>query len=73
MGMFDSLYVDCPNCLSPLEFQSKAGECSLARYTLKDLPLKIAIDLEGKFKTCLKCGRTVELSSNRRPGFLEVE
>lgn len=74
MGMFDSLYVPCPDCEAPVEFQSKAGECILARFTLRDVPLKIAIDLEGQTAMCQKCGRVVEIRLNRNPGIqLEVE
>ena len=59
MGMYDSLFVKCP-CGKEIEFQSKAGDCWLIRYTIFDAPPKVAADLAGKSKQC-DCGRTVDL------------
>lgn len=59
MGMFDSLYVGCPDCKEEVEFQSKAGECCLGRYNLQDVPLKILIDLDGKSENCPCCHRYI--------------
>lgn len=60
MGLFDSLYVECPNCCGRLEFQSKAGACALAEYTLADCPPRVAADLIGDTRRC-ECGHTVTL------------
>jgi hypothetical protein len=60
VGMFDSLYVGCPKCGGSIEFQSKAGDCVLAEYTLADCPPEVAGDLIGQFSTC-RCGHTVTL------------
>lgn len=59
MGMFDSLYVKC-TCGKEVEFQSKTGECSLARYTLDDCPPKVAAGLIGETQTC-ECGENLTL------------
>lgn len=29
MGMFDSIYITCPHCGKDIEYQTKAGECTL--------------------------------------------
>lgn len=42
MGMFDSVYVFCPNCGDEVEFQSKAGECVTEEYYLHNMPAEIA-------------------------------
>lgn len=59
MGMFDSLYVNCP-CGKKVEFQSKAGDCHCDNFTLFDCPPAIAGDLIGQSEHC-ECGRTVTL------------
>jgi hypothetical protein len=59
MGMFDSLYVDC-TCGKQVEFQSKSGECSLARYTVDNCPHAIAADLIGQWRYC-DCGNVLTL------------
>ena len=62
MGMFDSLYVSCPECGDIVEFQSKAGDCNLISYEKTNVPIAIAIDLDGKVVLC-KCGKAVEISA----------
>jgi hypothetical protein len=59
MGMFDSLYVTC-KCGLSVEFQSKAGDCILATYTLDTAPNDVKGDLIGERETC-RCGNTIEL------------
>lgn len=61
MGMFDSLMVPCPKCGAMVEFQSKAGECILAEYTIEDCPIVILADLMGEKEKCA-CGQGVELA-----------
>lgn len=55
MGMFDSVWAECPKCHRQVEFQSKAGNCLLEDYTLDKVPLIIADDLVGKSRHC-ECG-----------------
>ena len=59
MGMFDIVYVECPECSRMIEFQSKAGNCNLDRFTKRDVPPVIAIDLDGESELC-KCGHLVQ-------------
>jgi hypothetical protein len=57
MGLFDSLYVDCP-CGQEIEFQSKADpDRYCRRFSLADCPANIAGDLIGDSEKCSKCGR----------------
>jgi len=61
MGMFDSLYVECPDCKESIEFQSKAGRCILSSFNLSNAPAIILADLEGQTSHCQKCDRGVTL------------
>jgi len=60
MGMFDSVFVKCPNCSQEVEFQSKAGECILAHYRPNTVPIEIAYALHGETAVC-RCGQAVRL------------
>jgi len=59
MGIYDSLYVSCPRCHNTIEYQSKAGDCVLARYSVQNVPPDIAGDLDGEPASCKGCGSTV--------------
>jgi len=59
--MFDSLYVQC-KCGTEVEFQTKAGDCTLSSYRIGDnVPTAIAGDLIGKSENCQECGATITL------------
>jgi C4-type Zn-finger protein len=59
MGMFDTIHIACPNCGATLDFQSKAGPCSLLDYTLDSAPPEVLAGLTGEKGTCV-CGACVE-------------
>jgi len=66
MGMFDEVYAKCPACEpGTMEIQSKAGECTLARYPINEVPAEIAVDIDGQYMTCRDCGHCVRV---RIPG-----
>ncbi len=56
MGMFDRVLIPCKNCNNPLEFQTKAGECLLIDYEIFEIPVEIAIGLNGDSEKCEVCG-----------------
>jgi hypothetical protein len=60
MGMFDSVMVRCPECSEPMEFQSKAGPCQLANYTLHTAPPAVIADVAEQPQRCV-CGHNVTL------------
>lgn len=60
MGMFDSLYVECRKCHEEIEFQSKAGDCSLHSYKLDNCPPGVAGDIIGQSQSC-QCGNVVTI------------
>lgn len=55
MGLFDSVFVKCPKCGSDVEFQSKAGNCTLKSFNAAQVPAAIASDLAGDTSEC-ECG-----------------
>lgn len=56
MGCFDSVWVNCRRCDTPIEWQSKAGDCALDNYSIHQLPVEIAGDLANESSSCEKCG-----------------
>lgn len=40
MGMFDTVHFRCKGCNTPLEFQTKAGECLLSDFSIENAPLR---------------------------------
>lgn len=61
MGMFDSVYANCPNCGKSLEFQSKSGSCLLRTYDVKSVPLCVVSGCNGDEQQC-ECGSLVKIS-----------
>jgi hypothetical protein len=59
VGMFDSVYVRC-NCGKDVEFQSKAGPCICAPFTLEDCPPAVGGDIIGQSQQC-KCGAVTKI------------
>lgn len=64
MGMFDSVYFNCPNCDNTIEEQSKAGECILMNYGQSEVPVNIANDIIGTAVYCDKCNKSFKIVSN---------
>lgn len=73
MGMFDSVYLKCPECGSQVELQSKAGECLLINYSRDNVPLNIAEDLDGRIVTCTNGHRTIVVKLERKTYTLILE
>jgi len=61
MGMFDSVYIRCPDCGTAVEFQSKSGDCILGQYTLDNVPSDVLAGLHKDKEICPECGRGIEL------------
>lgn len=64
MGMFDSVWVQCPECGADIEFQSKAGGCTLANLRLDNASPEVLLDIKGDTGRCPVCRSlvTVEVS-----------
>ena len=61
MGMYDSVDIICPNCGHHVDFQSKAGDCVLDRFTKYNAPIKILADINGNCKRCDVCDYRVSV------------
>lgn len=56
MGMFDTVWVKCPNCGEENNFQSKSGECILGNYDLEDAPDDVMVNVNRHAPIeCDKC------------------
>lgn len=55
MGLFDSLYIKCPTCKRQLEFQSKSGPCCCLSFKEKNLPVDVAVGMNGDIVSCEFC------------------
>lgn len=67
MGMYDTVRAECPKCNGRIEFQSKAGRCSLTNYDLDSVPFGIADDLDGDTASCEGCGEVYSLIVGSQP------
>lgn len=67
MGMYDSVYFKCPKCGEVIEAQSKRGECTLASFDEKLVPVAIAVDLVGKREWCGHCDRSYTIQRAPEP------
>lgn len=63
MGMYDTVYWDCPDCGNTLEAQSKGGPCNLDIHHGHAVPLDVASDItrHGSNLECDNCGATFEM------------
>ncbi len=64
MGLFDSVWVECPNCGTTNEFQSKGSEdCYLRSFTLSNAPEDVLSDVNRHSPiSCRKCSTTYEVA-----------
>lgn len=60
MGMFNSIYVKCPECGERVEFQTKSGSCLLCTWNLEDAPNREVEGILGDVLKC-KCGHSVRV------------
>lgn len=56
MGMYDSVWVQCPNCKTENEFQSKSGDCYLENYTLDNCPNDVLQNINRHAPIICECG-----------------
>lgn len=66
MGMFDTIYVNCPNCGEQNEFQTKSGQCTLECYTLEDCPSDALYNANRHSPNECSCGASLSIDINRR-------
>ncbi len=62
MGLFDEVCTQCPHCGADMDWQSKAGECVMRRYSLGDCPTEIGRDLKDTLMECDNCKRVFKFT-----------
>lgn len=68
MGLFDSVYVNCPHCGEPVEFQSKADEDPyMRRFSLENAPSQILHDILNRPGHCMGCNKWMALIDPKFP------
>jgi len=66
MGMYDSIWVNCPKCNKESEFQSKGGDCYLSNYTLENCPNDVLKDANRHSPNKCDCGAVFEIDIELR-------
>ena len=66
MGLFDTVYISCPNCGETHSFQSKSGECVLGEYTLENCPDDVIFNINRHSPACCDCGCVFDVDINKR-------
>ena len=54
MGMFDTVYFECPHCGKENSIQTKAGPCELNDWNIHQAPLEVLLDIQ-KWYSIYKC------------------
>lgn len=67
MGMFDSVWVECPGCGKRMEFQSKAWGCEMDSWTLESAPGAVLYDIMNDPRYHETCGTWVALIDPEHP------
>jgi len=73
MGCFNTIVFKCPNCNSPIEEQSKGGNCSLSVYSALEAPLADIAYLENDKIYCTSCKKQfiIKVKSIIKPYLIE--
>lgn len=66
MGMFDTIWVKCPQCQADVDFQSKSGQCILGEYELDDCPDDVMLDANRHSPVQCDCGALLEIDRINR-------
>jgi hypothetical protein len=61
MGMYDTVWVNCPKCGEPYDMQTKIGECRLHEYSIHTAPLELLLHLSKESIVCPKCNTLYNL------------
>lgn len=68
MGMFDTVYFECPKCKTNTEEQSKSGDCMLDTYSLETAPFTVVADILGPV-WCENCQTRLIIEMETKPVF----
>lgn len=66
MGMYDTVWINCPKCNEKHGFQTKSGECYLANYTLENCPDDALKNVNRHSPYKCDCGAMIEVDVQTR-------
>jgi len=66
MGMYDSIYANCPKCGEENEFQTKSGDCLCSAYTLENCPKDALADANRHSPIKCSCGEFLIIETEKR-------
>jgi len=66
MGLFNSIFIPCPQCDSRVEFQTKSGTKELIDFSISNVPAQELKGILGDVKVCNNCGHTVKIKKQRK-------
>ena len=72
MGMYDTVWVNCPKCNEENGFQTKAGECYLANYNLENCPDDAMSNVNRHSPIECECGCKYEVDISTRKAVVVV-
>ena len=75
MGMFDTVWVNCPYCNERTGIQSKSGPCTLEEYEIETAPLDVMCGLTDDcgWKICRHCELEMKVVPSVKPTFTVVK
>ena len=66
MSTFNYIIVNCPNCQTEVEFQSKSGSCQMERYHISEVPLADMRSIISSSQFCPECGTKVIIGTGEK-------
>lgn len=71
MGMYDTVWVECPKCGTKEGFQSKGGDCLLGDYDLDNCPSDVMknVNRHSPYE-CEKCKSLFKVDVRKRKAVL---
>ncbi len=67
MGVFDYIYLKCPNCGEEVEEQSKGGDSCQAQYTLENAPVNVVEYIIDEDFFCEECDTRFKIDIMEKP------
>ena len=55
MGLYDEIYITCPECSESIIFQSKSGPCHLSTYSLETASEEVLAGIGNDIEACPNC------------------
>jgi len=66
MGMFNTIYIECPKCKKRIGAQTKSGTCLLDGWNLENAPNQEIRGILGETYHC-QCGHVIQVNEDTEP------